>query len=468
MSKKKNSGTQVKCIIAAMAFMMSAGMVPAQTVHAEDAVITGTTDPVVTDTTVTPVVTDTTTVTPAATDTTTPAATDTTTPVATDTTTVTPAATVVTTAAAAETSLAAVRTFAVNAQQAVAATSPLQSILDGIMNGNYKDSNEISDAISAVSGSLNSTETAWAKLLTTDQFAALYGQAQYDAKTGKYLDADGNISGKANAAIKDSNELNFDVDGKVTGKGTQYFTNDLVTKDTSSNKAANSNKVIIPSALFASYVNAVYNNGTTANKENGQGVGVNTVDSTKSIKDVYWKLAKNDNGTYYITGEQVVTSDKTTLGAGDYFLGYVLKNQGDGYHIDGYKVTIAAQEITPNPEPTPEPEPTPNPEPTPSPEPTPEPEVSPVTVVIPDTQVLGANRTAETQAVSAETTADDGAVLGAQRAKETETSEVLGARRTGAQTADGSYAAGWASLMTLSAGSAAAFALKHRKEEKDN
>src|SRR5574344_320152 len=36
MSRKKSSTKQVRCIITAMTFMMSAGMIPAQTVHASE------------------------------------------------------------------------------------------------------------------------------------------------------------------------------------------------------------------------------------------------------------------------------------------------------------------------------------------------------------------------------------------------------------------------------------------------
>lgn len=259
--------------------------------------------------------------------------------------------------------------------------------------------------------------------------------------------------GKADTAIQTSNVDGFDVDGTVNGKSTSYFTNNLVSAADTDGAAKNSQNVetvIIPTQLFASYVNAVYNNGTSENSANGNGVGVNSKDTSKSIVNVYWELAQNANGQYYITGTKYVTSDTTTLANGNYFLGYVLKNHGDGYHIDGYKVTVANNGggnddggndngggngesnngTTTNDDVT----------------------ATPVSAVVPESAVLGANRTPETP-TAAETAAP---------ASET---AVLGARRTGAQTADGSYAAGWVSLMAVSAGCAVAFTFKRRRSD---
>ena len=171
-----------------------------------------------------------------------------------------------------------------------------------------------------------------------------------------------------------------------------------------------------------------------SNRQNGTGIAIATDDKEThpaTMPVVYWELTEDGKG---LTGKYYLSEADLPIGTYNYFVGYVLKGQSDGNHMDGMIVSKTHTNITPTP--------------------TPEPTTIVTTISNAPTAlaaapaVLGARRTPEATPV-ADT---DKAVLGAKR---------------GVATGDDSNAAGWIALMICTMGAGAAVVLGRRKEQEN-
>ena len=140
------------------------------------------------------------------------------------------------------------------------------------------------------------------------------------------------------------NGRNFDESDKsVISRNVKYFTS-----------VKGSAATEIPYSLYRSYVQAMYSKYQYSKIQDGSSYasGKGTALDTGS-EIVYWVVDSNNKltGTYYVQGQDTVPADTT------FFVGYTLKHESDGYHIDG--VLYHSPAVTPGPTPNPTPNPTP-------------------------------------------------------------------------------------------------------------
>ena len=175
----------------------------------------------------------------------------------------------------------------------------------------------------------------WASALVGDHYAKIFAQIERNE--------DGSI------IIPDSNRLNYDVT-EVSSKPVSSFTGNIV----------EGNKTIeIPYTIYRAYVKAMYEDTTVKeatkdNKYKGTGSALNA--TTGGV--VYWRvkftedgkslvLDPDENGKYYYTSEEGLPNDTA-----NYLVAYVIKREGDGYHLDGtlFSTTYQAPIVNPTPE----------------------------------------------------------------------------------------------------------------------
>lgn len=297
--------------------------------------------------------------------------------------------------------------------------SELKSAIDEAKAKLNKAKDAVKEAKAAQASAVSYSQ--WANALIADNKTKVYGQAAIN-ENGKIIDADGNVTNdksKFVTALDNDRDFDDDTDVSVIGRDSGKFTYNLVEGDKS---------VSIPYSIYRAYVQRMYEQYTYNEHENGKGIATNG-GSAATMPTVYWVVDKDGK----LTGESYLSTESKP--DGKYFVGYVLKAHGDGYHIDGTMVSFT----------------------NPTPEPTPVPEQPTIVTTIDNAPTALASTTA---------------VLGARRAPEaapaaTEDSKgVLGAKR-GAATGDDSFAAGWIALMAGTAGVGAVFMLGRRKSEKD-
>ena len=330
--------------------------------------------------------------------------------------------------------------------------------------------NHMQNIVDSTSGLYDANTVSLANAVLTQQYTQVYGQ--YKTNTNA---ATGNVTIDPSKDIATDNSRNYD---EITGyeasnkiatasHPSSEFTANLVTGST---KNQNDNKVAISRKYIARFINAVISASCSKDEKGnykswsdiitcGENKGHGAGEDILSQVNEYWTLAGNAKDGYHLTGDHYDALPAATDTDVNYFVGYVLKTESGTFHLDGYKVTVNAAQDEPTPNPTPNPdEPS---EPTvPGDTANNDVTVTPISTPVSNAQVLGVNRTAA--AVTTPTL--ETAVLGAQRASSE--GEVLGAKRQGAETGDNNYAAGWVTLMTLSAGSAAAFVtMRHKKED---
>lgn len=175
----------------------------------------------------------------------------------------------------------------------------------------------------------------WASALVGDHYAKIFAQIERNE--------DGSI------IIPDSNRLNYDVT-EVSSKPVSSFTGNIV----------EGNKTIeIPYTIYRAYVKAMYEDTTVKEatedkKYKGTGSALNA--TTGGV--VYWRvkftedgkslvLDPDESGKYYYTSEEGLPNDTA-----NYLVAYVIKREGDGYHLDGtlFLTTYQAPIVNPTPE----------------------------------------------------------------------------------------------------------------------
>lgn len=173
----------------------------------------------------------------------------------------------------------------------------------------------------------------WATALVGDHYTKIFAQ----------------IARNADGSISDSNLLNYDVT-EVSSKPVSSFTGNIV----------EGNKTIeIPYTIYRAYVKAMYEDTTVKEatedkKYKGTGSALNA--TTGGV--VYWRvkftedgkslvLDPDESGKYYYTSEEGLPNDTA-----NYLVAYVIKREGDGYHLDGtlFSTTYQAPIVNPTPE----------------------------------------------------------------------------------------------------------------------
>ena len=330
--------------------------------------------------------------------------------------------------------------------------------------------NHMQNIVDSTSELYDANTVSIANAVLTQQYTQVYGQ--YKTNTNA---ATGKVTIDPSKDIATDNSRNYD---EITGyeaankiatasHPSSEFTANLVTGST---KNQNDNKVAISRKYIARFINAVISASCSKDEKGnykswsdiitcGENKGHGAGEDILSQVNEYWTLAGNAKDGYHLTGDHYDVLPAATDTDVDYFVGYVLKTESGTFHLDGYKVTVNAAQEEPTPNPTPNPD-VPSEPTVPGDTTNNDVTVTPISTPVSNAQVLGVNRTA----AAATTPIIETAVLGAQRASSE--GEVLGAKRQGAETGDNNYAAGWVTLMTLSAGSAAAFVtMRHKKED---
>jgi len=216
-----------------------------------------------------------------------------------------------------------------------------------------------------------------------------------------------------------SNGKNFDINNaNVAGRPTTDF-----------DPVSGKNSVKVPYAIYRDFVEVMYEIDYNTIKNSNQGKGTTTGDN---MTVVYWSVDEKGQ----LTGEYTIS--EAELETGRYFVGYVFKSQGDGYHLDGIMVDYEKPEN--------------------------EPEVVPPTDDEEPTPITGGGE--DRRSSRSSRSASDAAVLGAKREQEglVPEGQVLGAVRA-PKTSDSSKAILWMLVMGGSALGAAAVLAQKKKEE---
>ncbi len=305
-----------------------------------------------------------------------------------------------------------------------------------------KAKKKLEEAEKAAESAHNSVD--WTNALANKQFdTQAYTQATVE--DGKKVPVDANV-------------LEYDMEnGQVKSRPTTDFIK--VSKD--------GFNVKVPYNLYRAYVYAmtqgttVYKYTEVANQKDatsrpdGKGAALGTKDRTV----YYWELDENGKltGVCYPVDENGNGPDE--MQSGKYFVGYVLKAEKEGYHLDGFEVNYVKPEPEPEPEPEPTPEPTPNPNPTPTPGGEDTPTGGETSPVEPTTAaVLGVSRP---QTDTAAVESDEPQVLGVSR----DEPQVLGVGRN-VPTGDEADQMMWAAIAMISAMLLSGWVVLHRRYNK--
>ena len=173
-----------------------------------------------------------------------------------------------------------------------------------------------------------------------------------------------NYSNWAQALIQEQNTLVYvqkqtDADGNTipavsNAKGYDTQNQDVKSRSTSDFVSVSDQKQVIPYTIYRAFVAAMYDKYSYSDVEKaasltkGKGAALGT--ETQSV--VFWEVNSDNQltGKYYqaLAGGTAPAN----MPSGTYFIGYTVKHENDGYHMDGIYLTTAAAQPVPQTETT--------------------------------------------------------------------------------------------------------------------
>ena len=173
-----------------------------------------------------------------------------------------------------------------------------------------------------------------------------------------------NYSNWAQALIQEQNTLVYvqkqtDADGNTipavsNAKGYDTQNQDVKSRSTSDFVSVSDQKQVIPYTIYRAFVAAMYDKYSYSDVEKaasltkGKGAALGT--ETQSV--VLWEVNSDNQltGKYYqaLAGGTAPAN----MPSGTYFIGYTVKHENDGYHMDGIYLTTAAAQPVPQTETT--------------------------------------------------------------------------------------------------------------------